>query len=227
MKLYRIVHGEYSSLHSAFCGYGASCFGGRWNNEGMEAIYTSTTIKTAVAEKGFYAIIQKAYMYRDKKLTAYERSQLLDNPFVLLEAEFDTSLAKKNNFTDKKILSFKLRLASLPNRKPRESILSPWNKLPGKWTVRLGAYVYGLREEGEYVSSARFRNGKNYVFYNDHYLFTKIKLLRQSQVFLSASDCKKSEKWNGVGRFSLDHIFFEVPELELNGTVKVEDLAVG
>ena len=167
-------------------------------------------------------------MYQSKKkLTLYEREQLLNKPFVLLEAKFDTFGAKVNNFADKKTLSLKLGDASLPNKKPRESVLSPWESLPGKWTVSLGTHVYSSREEGEYVLSARFKNGKNYVFYNDHYSFTKIKLLGKNQIFLSISNHKNLGKWSGVGKFSLDHIFFEVPKLGLDGIVKTENWEIG
>ncbi len=48
MKLYRITQKEY--LSTAWSGYGAQQYGGRWNSPGYRLVYTASSISLAVLE---------------------------------------------------------------------------------------------------------------------------------------------------------------------------------
>ncbi|EKN4690901.1 RES family NAD+ phosphorylase [Yersinia ruckeri] len=48
MMLYRIVHNRY--LATAWTGYGAETYGGRWNHKGHAAIYLASSVSLAMLE---------------------------------------------------------------------------------------------------------------------------------------------------------------------------------
>ncbi|WP_108650885.1 RES family NAD+ phosphorylase [Dongshaea marina] len=68
MKGYRIVKSEY--LSSAWSGYGAELYGGRWNSKGHKAVYCATSISLAMLE-----------------ILVHINSEALLNDYVLLEIE--------------------------------------------------------------------------------------------------------------------------------------------
>lgn len=224
MILYRIVDKDYSSFYDAYSGFGSSKYGGRWNEVGIETIYVSTTIKSAVAEKSFYVILNKLSIYKNKKkLTRYEAKEILDVEYILVESDFNILKAQSQNFIDQNCLSSYLKAASLPNAKVSDSTLSPWQKLPGKWTSKLGGYLHQTKAEGCLALSARGANGKNYILYNDNFLLTQIKNFKKTEVYLSAADVKCEKKWSGKGKFSLDHVHFSVPSMGQAGIVRIKN----
>lgn len=85
MKLYRIVKTKH--LSSAWSGFGAEQYGGRWNHPGYSAIYVATSISLAMIEM----------------LVHLQKSQLL-NSYTLLSleipdqqiAQLDTSSLSNN-----------------------------------------------------------------------------------------------------------------------------------
>ncbi|MBT7567284.1 RES family NAD+ phosphorylase [archaeon] len=222
MKLYRVVDTDYSGLYDAFSGIGAGKYGGRWNEQGHNTIYTSTTMSTAIAEKGFYSIINNLFTIRHKKhFTKYDQSKVIDLKYCLIEATFKEFSIDENDFTDSHKLSSALKDTSLGTFAPTDATYSPWESLPGRWTSMLGSTICSQNQEGIKALSARGPNGKNCAIFHDNFLLSNIKVINRYDLFLSAVMSTNKKKWNGKGKFSENYIFYEIPKLDRSGSIKV------
>lgn len=225
MKLFRIVDEKFSAFYDAYSGKGASLSGGRWNPVNVNTIYLSKSIEIAVCEKGYYSIINNAFILRNKaNLTAYDKSLLLNRKYFLASAEFSLKGETKNDLTDKGILSSIVSSSSLKQSYlPVDSTLSPWSFLPEKWTVKIGSHIYSKADDSLKCLSARKNKGNNIVIYNDNFDLRRISNYKRNEVFLSICSLNNKDKWNGKSKFSLSHVFYTIPSLSKSGVVKIMD----
>jgi RES domain-containing protein len=197
MKCFRLVDPNYSDITEVVLAGGATKYGGRWNPIGTRAIYLSTSETVTFAEKGFYSIIDRAYVLKIKSKSPREtKSLLVDVPFSLLNINLDIEATDILDLTDELEFSDCLKKASLPVLPVKDSRLSPYLGLPGKWTQQMGQYCANVKKVGIKVKSARNDQGDNIVLFPTNFKPTQLEVTQVTTVRLSAVDSRNDKKFS-------------------------------
>ncbi|QDK43196.1 hypothetical protein DOM21_17385 [Bacteriovorax stolpii] len=205
MICYRTVddsNTSFSDIQEILEASGSSRFGGRWNHIGQKAVYLSYEKEVTFAEKGFYSIIALADQLEiSTKSPKENKKKIIDRSFSLLTLELELEQASIVDLTVQGNLSKYLQEFNLGNYTVEDSRLSPYMRLPSKWTQELGTSLAKSGVIGITVKSARSDISNNLIIFPENLATTKVRVQDKNDVLLSALD-KSDNKYSLVSALS-------------------------
>lgn len=197
MKLFRTTHKDYANKDQVFSGAGAAEGPGRWNTNGMYAIYTSVNPEVACAERFFHSLLLRVQNYNQelnrvgrKALQDHFYEEIADVEFVLAVADIEEIEIVEVGSDEQ--LNTLLSNAGLPAKCVVDYRKSSYRQNP--WTRSLGEHLAQAGKQGIKVLSARSNSGENIVLFEANIQQNSIKIEEILVVKISAVAAARDEK---------------------------------